>query len=83
MKITTETGSVYEINDGRVCHKFNKEGIVIDAFKVFYMRVVPDGVLSMKEVYELPEGDPEVGKRLYLGGKDSWWFSTRVVKIEK
>jgi hypothetical protein len=83
MKITTETGSVYEIDDRLICRKYDKNGVGIDSFKVWYMKSVPDDVLTMSELYDLPKGDPEVGKRLYLGGRDSWWLSTRVVKIEE
>jgi hypothetical protein len=82
MKITTETGSVYEIDDHGICRKYDKSGECIDSFKVWYMVPVPNEVVSVKEIYDLPKGDPEIGKRLYIGGKDSWWVSTRVVSIE-
>lgn len=84
MKITTESGSVYEIKDG-LCNKYDSTGERIDAFKVWYMKVVPDWVTTAKEIYDLPDDtrrEPEIGKRLYLGGKDTWWISTKVVSIE-
>lgn len=83
MKIHTASGSVYEF-DNNICRKRNSEGTVIDTFKVFFMKAVPmSGISTMEEVYDLPNGEPEVGKRLYLGGRDSWWLSTEVMRIEK
>lgn len=82
MKITTETGSVYEIDEHGICRKYDASGECIDAFRAWYMAPVPNEVVSVEEVYDLPKGDPEVGKRLYIGGRDSWWVSTKVVSIE-
>lgn len=83
MKIYTASGSVYDLGE-RLCRKYNAEGTLIDAFKVYFMKTVPlKGIETMEEVYDLPNGVPEVGKRLYLGGRDNWWLSTEVVKIGK
>lgn len=83
MKIHTESGSTYELIDN-LCRKHNAEGTVIDTFKVYFMKAVPtSGISTMEEVFDLPTSEPEVGKRLYLGGRDSWWLSTEVVRIEK
>jgi len=83
LRILTKSGSRYEINDHGVCKKYNSEGEAVDAFKVFYMRPVPLGVQNMDEVYRLPESDPEIGKCLYIGGRDRWWLSTEVVEIDR
>lgn len=85
MKITTETGSVYNIDRG-LCLKSDSSGTLIDSFKVYVMKVIPDWVTTVEEIYDIPNNPsmtPEVGKRLYLGGKDSWWISTRVIEIEE
>lgn len=83
MRIITESGSVYEINDSRVCSKYDSDGKLIDAFKVFFIKAVPDTVRTMGELWDYPNtGKPEVGKLMYVGGKDGWWLSTKVVSVE-
>lgn len=82
MKITTETGSVYEISESGICHKTDKDGKLVDAFKPFVISPVPEHVTTLKEVYELPQGDPVIGERLFLSGLNNWWLSTRVVSVE-
>lgn len=82
MIIRTESGSRYEIDDHRICRKFNSEGTGVDSFKVFFMKAIPDTVTNLGEIWDHPNGEPEVGKLLYIGGKDGWWLSTKVVSIE-
>lgn len=82
MKITTESGSVYEIDDSGIMTKYNAEGRGVDAWKVWHMKAVPTDVKDMKEVWDLPYSQPEIGKLFYVGGKDGWWLSTPVVRIE-
>jgi hypothetical protein len=82
VKITTESGSVYDIGDNGVCRKFDARGVGVDAFKVFYMKAVPEDVQTMKEINKLPNSKPEVGKLLYIGGLKGWWLSTKIVRIE-
>lgn len=83
MKITTESGSRYEIEDGGVCRKYNSNGTLMDSFKVFFKKAVPTTVTSLGEVWDYPNRDPEVGMLLYIGGKDGWWLSTEVISIEE
>lgn len=82
MIITTETGSVYNIDDHGICVKTDKDGNRIDAFKPFTMIPVPDGIETLKDVFELPHGDPVIGQRLYLSGLNVWWLTTTVVSVE-
>ena len=82
MKVTTESGSVYQINQHGIMTKYNADGRGIDAWKILQMKAVPTDVKDMKEVWDLPHGEPEIGKLLYVGGKDGWWLSTPVVRIE-
>lgn len=82
MKVTTETGSVYSI-EHNLCTKVDKNGLRVDQFKVWIMKPVPDYVTTWEEIRELPEGEPVVGQRLYLSGREGWWISTRIVKVER
>lgn len=82
MIIRTKSGSRYEIDDNGICRKFNSEGTGIDSFKVFFMKAVPTTVTQLGDVWDYPNGEPQVGMLLYIGGKDGWWLSTEVVSIE-
>jgi hypothetical protein len=82
MKITTETGAVYDIHEG-ICVKTSSNGDVGSPFKVWQMTAVDDEVLTYQDVFALPPAmSAEVGKRMYISGKDEWWVSTRVTGIE-
>jgi hypothetical protein len=83
MKITTWSGSVYEIDDHGIMSKYNAEGHRVDSWKLYHMKAVHTDVSSMEEIFDLPYGLPEIGKLLYVAGKDGWWLSTPVVKIEE
>jgi hypothetical protein len=83
MRITTETGSVYDIDKYGMCIKTDKNGKRIEMFKALVIIPVPDGVKLVKEIYTLPQGEPIIGQRLYLSGLDTWWFTTPVVSIEE
>lgn len=82
LRVTTETGSVYDIDENGICRKFNKEGVLVDSFKPYIIKPVPDDVYTIDAVLELPEGAPEVGKLMYVSGINTWWISTMVVKVE-
>lgn len=82
MRISTESGSVYEINDRGIMTKYDSDGHGVDSWKIYRMKAVPTDVKDMKEVWDLPQSEPEIGKLLYVGGKDGWWLSTPVVRIE-
>ena len=81
MRILTKSGSRYEIDDRGICKKYNSKGEAVDAFKVYVIKSVPKYVQNMQEVWDLPNAEPEVGKLLYVGGKDGWWLSTEIVEI--
>lgn len=82
MRILTKSGSVYEIDDSGILKKYDSSGRGIDAWKIYQMKAVPLDVVDIKEIWDMPSSEPEVGKRLYVGGKDGWWLSTPVVRIE-
>jgi hypothetical protein len=82
MKITTKTGSVYKIKNN-VCYKHDKDGELLDVFKVFVTKAIHvDFEGTMGDVYNMPNSEPEVGKLLYIAGKEGWWLSTSVVSID-
>jgi hypothetical protein len=82
VRIKTETGSVYEIDPWGLCRKTDIYGRHVDTFKPFIMKPVPGHVTTLEEIYELPEGDPVIGQRLYLSGLKSWWITTEVVSVK-
>jgi len=81
VKIFTEAGSVYDIDDSGICRKY-RDGKLIDSFKAFFIRSVPDSVAEFKDIFELPEDELRPGDRLYVGGLNNWWISTPMVRIE-
>jgi hypothetical protein len=83
MIIKTESGSRYEIDDHGICRKFDRDGDVVDVFKLYCMKAIPTGVITqIAQVWDYPNGEPEVGKLLFVLGKDVSWLSTEVVSIE-
>lgn len=82
MKIVTETGSVYDIDDHGMCIKTDKHGKRVDMFKALVMIPVPNEVKVVREIYTLPQGEPIIGQRLYISGLNTWWLTTQVVSVE-
>lgn len=83
MKITTESGAVYDIDERHICTKTDKYGFVHAPFKVWYMKAIDADVQTWNEVYDTEMGEPEIGKRMYVVGRDESWLSTVVVSIEE
>jgi hypothetical protein len=82
MVIVTESGSQYRIIDG-LCKKFDSDGAMVDVFKLWTMKVIQTDKISWEELHEAPEGEPVIGKRLYIAGKDCWWITTPVKLVSK
>lgn len=82
MKITTETGSVYDIGDHGICRKTDSEGNHVDSFKPLYMVPITKETTTLGEIHELPQGEPVIGKRLYISGLNNWWLTTRIVSVK-
>lgn len=84
MVITTESGSVYRFNDS-MCFKngeFQFRAWWMYCFdSVDGMRVddIPQPFVDADADKRLPL---QVGKQMYLGGKDGWWISTKIISIE-
>jgi hypothetical protein len=81
MKVTTESGSVYDIDDHGICIKTNADGERVHAFKVFTMKSFLTLPSSWEEIHQLPESRPKVGQHLFVSGRDVWWISTKVVSV--
>lgn len=82
MIITTETGSTYTLENG-FCVKTNKNGVKVSSFRLWLTKPIPEHVTKMEEIAGLPEGEPAIGQRLYVTGRDEWWVTTRVVSVEE
>lgn len=82
MVIVTESGSQYRIIDG-VCKKYDPEGVMVDVFKVWSMKVIDRSDISWEDLHEAPEGEPVIGKSLYLSGKETWWITTPVKSVSQ
>jgi len=83
---TTASGTTYEQDGGRVRIVSDRDTQV---FTVYDMRV-STGVAEEGKGYRLPWANPigwlranrpEIGKHLYVSGKDEWRASTPVVSI--
>lgn len=83
MRITTESGSVYEISPHGICVKTDSEGNRIDSFKVFSIKPISENVTEWADLLDIPNSRPEVGKRMYISGLNTWWVSTIVLKVEE
>jgi len=81
LKVFTEAGSVYEIDEHGICRKY-RDGKLVDSFKALSIRSVPNTVTKMDDVYELPDGELKIGDRLYISGINNWWLSTKIARIE-
>ena len=83
MIIKTKSGATYTINnDSGVLQKKDADGYIVSTYKVFMMKAIPLTVSNWDEVYDAPQGKPEVGKLLYTAGMNDHWLSTEVVSID-
>lgn len=81
MVITTESGSEYRVVNG-VCKKYNPDGMIVDVFKVWEMKAVEPGLQSWADIAEC-KSEIQIGKRMYIAGRDGWWITTPVVSIHE
>lgn len=78
-KITTKTGSYYEIKGGR----WRKNGSG-HWETVWHADCVDRAeIASLGELRDAPRLPIQLGKSLYIGSMDAWWLSTEIVKIEE
>lgn len=77
MRVTTETGSYYDI-DGAF---WSKNGGPHE--RLWWGYCVPSkGYTSWAEIYAAEHHEIQVGMSLYIGNSDIWWLSTKIVSIE-
>ena len=81
MKITTKSGSVYDISHG-ICKKYTSDGELVETFKVYGIKPF-NTPIKRNEIYDLPDGDPKVGMCIFIWGRDVSWYSTPIVSIEE
>jgi hypothetical protein len=81
MKVTTTSGSVYDISHG-MCTKYSAEGERLDTFKVYGIKPFTPPIL-LKDIHDLPDGKPQIGMCIYIWGRDITWCSTPVISIEE
>lgn len=85
-EVTTETGRQYLIDQERgfFIRKGKNGSLDTDWIKIWQLKAgthfnwpsqSPEGTWE--------DGFPEVGKFMYIAGKDVWWVSTEVVSIEE
>lgn len=81
---TTETGSTYEIRRG-IYTKNGRYPQRIWTLKVLDYNFQPANFDELHDELDKVENTdrPEVGKRLYIAGRDGWDYSTRVVSVEE
>jgi len=85
MIITTESGTVYDLTNGYCIRNGQFEFrywwiYCFDSEEDMPMSGVPQPYASEDAEKRLPI---QIGKRMYLGGKDGWRISTKIVSIEE
>ena len=81
-KITTKSGSIYRLWNGR-CSK--NDNIMFTLIKEPYCIDYDDlkNAESWNDIFSAPKHPIQVGMALYVHGKDEWWVSTPIVSIEE
>ena len=78
MIIKTETGSEYYLRSGIL----TKKGDNLMAYKTYNVIPFEHGTTkSIEDILKLPQGKPEIGKRVYFSGLGEWNVTTNVVEI--
>jgi hypothetical protein len=82
MIIKTESGSRYELDDRKICQKFESEGLNVDTIKADVIRSVSKNVDTLEALKNARKyKEIKVGRRLYIAGTNIWWLSTEIVEI--
>lgn len=81
-EVTTESGSVYEIDKERGF--WRKQGDLYERIWIF-AHIDPDNLPeTWDEMNALPNADkPEVGMRMYLSGKNMWRITSKIVDVKE
>lgn len=82
MIIKTATGSRYEIDERRICRKFDNKNRQVDTFKVIALKCVHKNVQNLEDLAKARKYNKiQVGRRLYVAGTNVWWLSTEIVEV--
>lgn len=83
-KITTESGTVYQIGYGR-CQRGDGPSSYFTLIREPYSIKNEDleGATSWIYIWKLDKHPVQIGMHLYVQGRDEWWLSTPIVSIEE
>ena len=87
IKVTTKTGSYYNINRGLFSKNSDGWAAMHQVF-FFDIQDLPPTVKGWSDFFEFSKTmpktfEPEVGKNMFISGRDHWWISTEIVDIEE
>lgn len=80
--ITTESGTIYRIFGGRVARNNTSSFTLIKTPYCIDMEDIKDAT-TWTEIAAAPQHPIQVGKLLYVSGRDEWWLSTPIASIEE
>ena len=86
MKIITKTGSEYVIEDGMFIKNGFQWHTISDMF-FFDIKDLDPTVKGWVDFWKFSKtmnksSEPEVGKHMYIEGRDVWWITTEIVGVE-
>lgn len=86
MKIKTSSGSEYLIENGMFIKNNHQWNSIWDMY-FFDLKDLDVSIKSWETYFEyaktMPKTyEPEVGKHMYISGKDVWWISTKIISVE-
>lgn len=86
IKITTKSGSYYTIDRGYFAKNKTEwhsiqELYFFDLGDIGIIRYWTEFFAKAKDMEKTYE--PEVGKYMYISGRDVWWISTEIVSVEE
>jgi hypothetical protein len=84
MVITTESGTVYDLTNGYCVRNGRFEfrywwAYCFESVEAITVADLPEPFAEVDANRRLPL---QAGKRMYLGGKDGWRVSTKIISIE-
>lgn len=79
-KLTTRSGSVYFIDEESSFWRKNND----QWERIWQMHCIhPEDFMKWNNKEEYERLPLQVGKKLYIAGRDIWWLSTEIVSIEE
>lgn len=81
MKVVTETGSTYEIDEVTGRWRKNTRPWETTWWAYGVDTEAADSCTSWSDVGGLPKLEITPGRRLYIGSRGVWWLSTRITEV--